>query len=150
MVRQFRTRQILRFRKCQRRQRKWIGFYDVADWIACGRGITDRRDEALRVQGYVDLLDAAIAGDFGEGGETLILYLASHAELRCFGLRRWQLESQIGDYADPPGEGLRLSTERLRRLVERNVGTNAIYGRGLAPLLVPHTHCAAMVRAARN
>jgi hypothetical protein len=63
------TRQILRFRECQQR-RHWLSLSDIADWIACDRGTTDRRDEQLRAQGYNDLLNAILAREFDEHGRT--------------------------------------------------------------------------------
>jgi hypothetical protein len=68
-----RDRWISRFRECQRRRRKWIGFWDIADWIASGRGATDRRDEDLRQQAYDDLLNAVLASEFERGGKSFVL-----------------------------------------------------------------------------
>ena len=77
---QRRIRQILRFRDCQARRRHWLSFWGIADWIACDRGATDRRDEQLRGQGYSDLFDAILAGEFDHHGRSCVLYLASHPQ----------------------------------------------------------------------
>ena len=92
-----RTRQILRFRECQLRRRQWIGFWDIADWIASERGSMDRRDNGLRQQAYDDLLKAILAGEFERESKSLVLHILPHA-------------------LPAPGS-LRLTTERLRAMI---------------------------------
>jgi hypothetical protein len=77
---QIRERRISRFREHQQRRRNWIGLADIADWIACGRGATDRRDERLRAQGYDDLLNAILVGEFDRDGRICVLYLTPESE----------------------------------------------------------------------
>jgi hypothetical protein len=75
-----RKKQILRFRESQQRRRQWISIAEIADWIACSRGATDRRDETLRAQGYDDLLNAMLLGEFDHNGRSGILYLSPDPE----------------------------------------------------------------------
>lgn len=68
-----RLRQLHRFRECQRRRRQWLSFEEIADW--CGRiSGTVRRDESLRAQAYSDLRNAMLAGEFGYGVQSCVLY----------------------------------------------------------------------------
>ena len=114
MTREAHIRQILRFRDCQARRRQWLGFWDIADWIACDRGATDRRDEQLRAQGYSDLFDAILAGEFDQRSRSCVLYLAPH-----------------------PGGNLRLSADLLRQMRDRYAGTMTIYDQVLPRCWVP-------------
>lgn len=65
--------QLRRFRECQRRRRQWLSFEEIADWCARVPG-TVRRDEALLGQAYTDLRDAMLAGEFGHGARSLVIY----------------------------------------------------------------------------
>jgi hypothetical protein len=108
-----RTRQILRFRDCQQRRRRWISIADIADWIATERGASDRRDEILRAQGYEDLLKAMLSGEFDREGRSCILYLTR----------------------DP--ERLRLSVDRLRNMRDYYAGTSTVSDEVLPGCCVP-------------
>lgn len=113
-----RTSEILRFRECQRRRRQWIGFWDIADWIACERGTTDRRDEGLRQQAYNDLLNSVLADEFERRGKSLVLHLSPHAQ---------------------PGRGsLRLTTELLRSWIGYYAGTAMVVDQVMPRCWVPH------------
>lgn len=112
---QRRERRILRFRECQKRRRRWLGFWDIADWIACDRGATDRRDEQLRAQGYSDLFDAVLTGHFDQRGRSCVLYLS------------------------PDSEKLRLIAERLREMRDIYAGTTTINEEVLSRCWVPRS-----------
>jgi hypothetical protein len=113
-----RTRQILRFRDCQNRRRQWIGFWDIADWIASKRGSTDSRDEGLRQQGYSDLLTAVLASQFKRGNKSLVLHVLPQT---------------------PLGPGcLRLTTDRLRAWIDLH-GTGMVSEQILPRCWVPRS-----------
>jgi hypothetical protein len=116
MTREAHIRQILRFRDCQSRRRNWLGFWDIADWIACDRGATDRRDEQLRAQGYSDLFDAILAGEFDQRGRSCVLYLAPL-----------------------PGGKPRLSADLLRQMRDQYAGTTTINDEVLPRCWVPRS-----------
>jgi hypothetical protein len=50
-----------------------LSFEEIADWCARVPG-TVRRDEALLGQAYTDLRDAMLAGAFGHGARSLVIY----------------------------------------------------------------------------
>jgi hypothetical protein len=85
MQKQARERRISRFREHQQRRRNWISLADIADWIARDRGATDRRDEKLRAQGYDDLLNAILIGEFDRDDRSCVLYLTPDDERRRLG-----------------------------------------------------------------
>jgi hypothetical protein len=99
MQKQARERRISRFREHQQRRRNWISLADIADWIARDRGATDRRDEKLRAQGYDDLLNAILIGEFERGNRSCVLYLTPDAEL--FRLSAELLRDMRDVHADP-------------------------------------------------
>lgn len=111
--RQARTRQILRFRECQQRRRRWISIADIADWIATERGASDRRDEALRAQGYDHLLDAMLSGEFDQDGRSCILHLT------------------------PDRGRLRFGVDRLRKMCDYYAGTSTVSDQVLPRCWVP-------------
>jgi hypothetical protein len=119
LPRAIRTKQILRFRHCQQRRRAWIGLWDIADWIACERGRTERRDEQLRQQGYRDLLDAMRHGEFDRRGVSLVLHLSSHPD------------------AERNRGHLRLGQECLERWVRYYAGTDLLIEQVLPRCFVP-------------
>jgi hypothetical protein len=112
---QRREKRILRFQECQKRRRRWLGFWDIADWIACDRGATDRRDEQLRAQGYSDLFDAILTGHFDQHGRRCVLYLS------------------------PDSEKLPLIAERLREMRDNYAGTTTMNDEVLARCWVPRS-----------
>jgi hypothetical protein len=90
-----RVSQLRRFRDCQGRRRRWLSFEEIADWCAREPG-TVRRDETLRAQAYADLRDAMLAGEFGHGVQSRVLYLQpdpgpaeKRLRLAPEGLRTW-------------------------------------------------------------
>ena len=90
-----RVSQVRRFRNCQYRRRRWLSFEEIADWCSRDPG-TVRRDETLRVQAYADLRNAMLAGDFGRGAHSQVLYfhldanaLEGRLRLAPEGLRTW-------------------------------------------------------------
>jgi hypothetical protein len=111
--RQARTRQILRFRECQQRRRRWISIVDIADWIATERGASDRRDATLRAQGYDHLLDAMLSGEFDQDGRSCILHLT------------------------PDRGRLRLGVDRLRKMCDYYAGTSTVSDQVLPRCWVP-------------
>ncbi len=111
--RQARARQIFRFRECQQRRRRWISIADIADWIATERGISDRRDVILLAQGYDDLLNAMLSGEFDHDGRSRILNLMPHSER------------------------LRLDVDTLRNMREFYVGTSMVSDEVLPRCWVP-------------
>ncbi len=133
LPRAIRTKQILRFRHCQQRRRAWIGLWDIADWIACERGRTERRDEQLRQQGYRDLLDAMRHGEFDRQGVSLVLYLSPHpdAERKRGHLRLAQecLEQRVRYYA---GTDLLIEQMLPRCFVPRALARSWFERRGIA------------------
>lgn len=111
--RQARTRQILRFRECQQRRRRWISIADIADWIATERGASDRRDETLRARGYDDLLKAMLSGEFDQANRSCILYLS------------------------PDSERFRLGVDKLRNMRDYYAGTSTVGDQVLPRCWVP-------------
>ena len=90
-----RLQQILRFRECQRLRRRWLSFEEIADWCAREPGSV-RRTEGLRAQAYADLRDAMLAGEFGHGAGSRVLYfhpdpgaIEERLRLAPAGLRTW-------------------------------------------------------------
>jgi len=90
-----RMSQLRRFRDYQHRRRGWLSFEEIVDWCARTPG-TLRRDEALRAQAYADLRDAMLAGDFGPGARSRVLYFHPESDavenrlrLAPGGLRTW-------------------------------------------------------------
>jgi hypothetical protein len=66
--------QIRKWKGRQRRQREWINFADMADW--CSRMPGDvARDRTRQAQGFLDLLDAVLAGEFDQAGRCRVGYL---------------------------------------------------------------------------
>jgi hypothetical protein len=72
-----------------------LSFEEIADWCAREPG-TVCRDETLRAQAYSDLRDAMLAGEFGHGVQSRVLYFhpdpgpaEERLRLAPEGLRTW-------------------------------------------------------------
>jgi hypothetical protein len=101
-----RRRQILRFREKQQRLKHWIGFAQIADWIACDHGANERRDEALRDQGYLDLLGSVMEGVFDDRwGRTRVIYLDPDGVNLSLWLTKEHLQSWL---SEPVVAGIRV------------------------------------------
>jgi len=73
-IRSWRNARIQRFRDCQRYDRHWINFEEIADWCARENG-SIWPDTHKQTVTYDTLERDLLSGEFNEGGRSQVLYL---------------------------------------------------------------------------
>jgi hypothetical protein len=98
--REHHQRRIERFARCQKRERKWINFGEIAEWCAAERGsiVVDELKEEVAIDTLKrDVLD----GEFEEHDRSLVLML--HPSQRGRVAREWARDAVDHNYDEQHG-----------------------------------------------